>query len=49
MDFNFTAEEEAFRAEVAQFAKRPMMIDHPLGDLGHHPERYIEFGKASQQ
>lgn len=32
---------------AAQFAKRLIMIDHQLGDLDHHLERYIELGKAA--
>jgi len=31
---------------TAQFAKRLIMIDHQLGDLDHHLERYIELGKV---
>lgn len=32
---------------AAQFAKRLIMIDHQLGDLDHHLERYIELRKAA--
>lgn len=31
---------------AAQYAKRLIMIDHQLGDVDHHLERYIEFNRA---